>query len=196
MAEQSYTIPATKAPTFWNKDAATGALIGSLIFPIVGTAVGLVIGGNRGQSRMEREQQQGKTVDEPTFWNKQIAVGHWKGLGIGVVVGGVIGLIGGIPGAILGAQIGAGVGSIAGLIVGGIQGKHQMQEEYEQGRALELEKSLSTAQAPSLSQDKENAYTITPEQSKELEDKLAAMKELMSNVDRVQQEPLAPEQGR
>ena len=91
-----YIIPTNENPTFWNKDNALGALIGTFVAGPFGLIAGGAIGGFLGKSKMENELETGKVIKEPTFWNKDAAIGAMLGvLAGGLLVGGVA-LIGGL----------------------------------------------------------------------------------------------------
>lgn len=68
-------VAITEQPTLWNKDAALGALIGTLVFPGLGTAIGALWGGYVGKHSMETEAINGKHVERPTVWNKTALIG-------------------------------------------------------------------------------------------------------------------------
>lgn len=77
MAE-ALVLKKNDSPTYFNKEA----LIGTLLFPVVGTVIGAMIG----KSRMEEEAKNGKVVtDKPSFWNKDTLLGGLVGNLVGCI---------------------------------------------------------------------------------------------------------------
>lgn len=153
-----YRIPVQKTPTLWNDTAALGALIGSFVLPTIGTVIGAYIGGKMGKARMENELQNGKIVNTPTFWNKKIAVGWWKGMVKGFFIAAAIGIAAGIfSSTLLAAGLGGSIWSVVtlyGAIKGGFDGKREMRREYDEGqRQARLNEQLNPGQARNVTFD-------------------------------------------
>lgn len=106
-----------------------------------GSLVGGVIGGIKRKKTMEHENQFGREVKEPSFWNKNIAVG----LGAAQVLGTValatglvmssIGIVSVASAMMVGGAI-LGVSQILGFFNGGLEGKDQMKKDYDFALAL------------------------------------------------------------
>ncbi len=140
-------IPATDEPTIFNHGMSMGAFLGSFLTP-VGTVVGGLIGGFWRKDQMEQNQLEGKTVSDPTFWNKGIFTGYWKGqvaslvcIGLAMATLGTAATTAFLTSLTLpvaataGAAIGAGalaaaiVSPVAFAIIEGFREKAKMQEE-------------------------------------------------------------------
>ncbi len=166
-----YKVPAKESPTFWNKPALLGALIGfsvpgiGLIGEAVAAAIGGIIGGAVGNANMQRDAREGKTVKPPSFFNIDTAIGFFAGIPLGMLAGGLlaaaaglaIGIFTPVPlflfvgsAAVLGMGIGVCAGPFIGAYVGGKNGKAHMQQEYE-----EAKQNQSPNIQPSVSQTKE-----------------------------------------
>jgi hypothetical protein len=112
-------IRTNEQPTIFNKEM----VIGFLAFH----AIGAVVGGFIGKNRMVREQNEGKRLDKPSFWNKEAAIGGLLGIYAGVLATFFLAAgIGGIAAAVI-----AGAGLI-GLTLGGTAGKRHQEQEYAQ----------------------------------------------------------------
>lgn len=171
MANAPLILPTNEEPSMWNRDTAVGAVVGSLIFPLVGVPVGALVGGMMGKSRMEEEKARGKVVSEPSFWNKDTFIGA----GIGNMVGGAVAVATVVAAPVIGlSALGAlavagtlGLGGIvAGAYLGGRSGEERLQSEYNQAQtyARASEKSSGIAKIRETS--------VTPEEARELEARL------------------------
>ena len=172
---KSMIVPATQEPTFWNRDAVVGFVIGNI--------PGMIIGGLIGKSRMKDEQMTGKVVSEPSFWNKSIFSGLLVGglIATAVVLGTLYGfpLVTGVAlteatfksmvlplnGAVLGIEL-------IGGIMGGLSGKERLTKEYNEAKAYVAEHgnyAPGQEKAPKISR----ATQVTPEEAQALYAKLS-----------------------
>ena len=80
--QRYYTTPSTEEPTYFNKEAALGALAGALLtipFSGFGAIAGASVGALFGKRRIEHENLEGKLITPPSFWNFKTAVGTLAG---------------------------------------------------------------------------------------------------------------------
>ncbi|MBV8939411.1 MAG: hypothetical protein JO089_06190 [Alphaproteobacteria bacterium] len=187
MANPSYRVPSTDAPTFWNRDTAFGAAIGSLIAsPFIGGPVGGLIGGMIGKSRMENEAENGKIVSEPTFWNKAVAVGAVLGsIALSVVAGAAALAMHLDPAsAYLLMGLGSGAGLVAGGVIGGNQDKARQEKEYADAQAYVAAHGEYRGRGQGLQPEQPRAFTLTPQEAKALSTRLDT--ERPAHADRAQ----------
>jgi hypothetical protein len=112
---QQLTLRKNETPTVFNKEMAIGIVTGLMVLPhaLFFAAIGGIIGGIMGKSRMQKEQMQGKTVsDSPSFWNKNTLLGGMLGSNLGLLIGV------GISMAIIGVTAGAGTPVAAAIAAG------------------------------------------------------------------------------
>ena len=171
------TLKTNNTPTIFNKDMALGALIG-LSIPLIGLIagpIGAVVGGFIGKRRIEEENSTGKRVGEPSFWNKDTAIGGLSGWAIGGLVGVSIALA--IitpaifaahaahtivaPGIIFAARA-VGIASSAtgiaiGTYLGGKAGEKRQAAEYEEAKQQTIVRGLSQNVSPEVGQAVEYA---------------------------------------
>ncbi len=165
---KTYIVPSDKEPTYWNREAAVGFMLGNL----PGAAIGAYIG----KEKMERDRQHGKTVEPATALNQTTIIGAGLGSMAGVLIGGLIGgiALGGSELAIQGmAALGSFGGMITGAIMGGDIGKERLAKEYAEAREYAEHHQRGHAHGKGHAQE----YTVTPEQARELEAKLSAKRE-------------------
>jgi hypothetical protein len=183
-------IPVTRKPTIWNRNmGAWGTafgLLGIIAFPFLAaafapfslaplaltagaTAIGGLIGGVRQKQEMEVEQQIGKKVQEPTFFNSKIfsnalavsfpasliMLGAMASLGLSesVVAGmsesalqSTIGKLGLIS---LAASL-TGIVSVVAGIIGGFSYKAEMQKDLDQAISIQREQELVQSLRPQM----------------------------------------------
>lgn len=111
-------------PTYFNKEAA----IGFLLFPVVGTIAGAIIGKNR----MENERAVGKVIKEPSMFNKDMLLGTLLGGLAGSILfkGLLIAAAATASPALVTAAFGAAlISPLIGAYAGGGLGKEAMQQE-------------------------------------------------------------------
>jgi len=135
-------LKTNKEPTFLNDYASAGALLGTLAFPVIGTAVGGLIGGGYGRHRMAEDQVHGKKLRNPSAWNMKVFTGVAKGLALGL---GILAATAIFQLPLLFAVAG-GVITLAGPVAGGMRAG-------QSGKA-EMESELSEAQSQQIQQEK------------------------------------------
>jgi len=163
---QELRLKTNAEPTIFNKEM----VIGTLIFPIVGT----FIGGWIGKNRMAREQREGRPVSAtPSFWNKDTLLGGL--LGSYLVMGVSFALdITGPVGQVLGAIVSL-AGVVAGAYIGGKHGEKRMEREYEQARQQQVVQQISQNVSPEMAQAVEYRMAHDKQWAKQaLEEKLLA----------------------
>ena len=174
-----------QTPTIFNKDMAVGALLGN----ILGRALCMTLGGGpasiafsglvsavssayfsgqAGKRQMELDNEFGKAIHKPKFWNKDALLG---GL-IGSVVAGfglramlLLGTSTIVPGMAVAAITLTFASIIGGVIVGGNAGKRHMEQELMQAMQQDHGKSHSMspsrAMEPELSAEQSRASSYT-----------------------------------
>jgi hypothetical protein len=156
------TLKTNKQPTLFNKDMVLGTLLGLMIpgglilkpFILLGSAA---VGGYIGKSTQERENREGKKVNEASFWNKDTLIGGLMGMEIGTIIGAVafIALLA-APAVAVGALLTSAVGgTVMGTYFGGKMGEHQQAKEYEEAKRQLVETQIGKAIAPQLAQEPE-----------------------------------------
>ena len=114
-------------PTVFNKEMAIGLFLAG--------PIGAIIGGFVGKSRMKNELQYGKTVGEPTAWNKDTLLGGLMGNALGGLAVAAVVVSLQLPLAI--AAFGGLIGTIGGAYLGAKKGEARMQQEYEYAQKQE-----------------------------------------------------------
>jgi hypothetical protein len=145
MAKQ-LTLKVNSEPTMFNKEM----LIGTLMFPMIGT----IVGGLMGKRRMEDEKANGKVVtEEQTAWSKETIIGGWLGAIGGSIAGNIVGAV--VATAInpVAGAIAFGAIALAGMGIGGSMGmsagKQRQRQEFEQARQQLEERAIGGAIAQS-----------------------------------------------
>lgn len=154
-------LKTNEKPSYFNKDTALGALLGTtfLPIPIIGTIAGAVVGGRIGKRRMEDDLLNGKVVEKGSFWNKDTAIGSMLGMIGSVLVAGAglvaasffmdpLTAIAAVNPVLATAAIG---GSMLGGFLGGMSGKAEADKEFEQAKIQQgIEQQISRGQALSM----------------------------------------------
>lgn len=150
MAKAPLVLKVTDEPTYFNKEAAIGLPI---LFPI-----GLIVGAMMGKDRMEKERVNGRVIEEPTVFNKDMMLGGVIG-SIGAAAVTVIGLAiavfaGSMTGpaalAVVGiaSSVASAMGMVTGGMIGGDYGKESMQQDYIQASLQAQEAELEVSKSP------------------------------------------------
>jgi hypothetical protein len=141
MAEPLALLKTEKAPTLFNDAAAAGAVIGTVALPIplLGTAVGGLIGGGYGKQRMEEHLVHGKKLRAPSPFNLRIFTGMLKGAAVGLSVVAIGALTGFGIIALLGVAVTA-VGAVVGGMQGSTEGKQIMATELAEAQKQQSER--------------------------------------------------------
>lgn len=153
---QELTLKTNHSPSLFNKDMLLGALIGTLVMPPIGTLVGAGIGGVVGKGIQEKENRNGKHVGDPSFWNKDTAIGGLIGSFIGSVAAGVaMFAVAGASPAI--AAVGLAVAGAAwmastglGAYLGGKAGEKRQAREYEEAKQQTIVSHISNTVSPEV----------------------------------------------
>lgn len=168
IGQDSYLVPTKAEPTYWNKDAALGFLLG---FGIPGA----LIGGYIGHNRMEEEAVRGKVVSKPSFWNKDTVIGWIVGSYLGAAAGIALGLTamalsGGSAGVGIAVGLASGLGTLAtSTMVGGNSGYARLEKEYNAA----AEYTRQQEQSKGLGRNQVMMEGVTPEMAQLLESRLA-----------------------
>lgn len=138
---QDLKLKVKTEPTMFNKEM----LIGTILFPIVGT----VIGGMIGKRRMEDEKNNGKMVSEETSsWSKETIIGGLLGLIGGHLIGNLVAtaLFAANPAA---ALVGYAATALGGALIGGYvgaeQGVKRQKQEYQEAKHQVREHEITQA---------------------------------------------------
>jgi len=193
---QPMTLQTHHNPSLFNKDMLLGGLLGLLI-PIPGAAlitapIGGILGGLIGKNRLAKENREGKTVGEPSFWNKDTLIGGLIGLALAGIAAFSVGLIGAGATVVTAAAapaaapvvLGLGVGAVGaalfgvpilGAYIGGKIGKKRQEREYDEARRQQIVQQLSQNISPEIGQAVEYKMTHDKQWAKQmLEEKLLA----------------------
>jgi hypothetical protein len=120
-----YNVITGEKPTFFNKEAALGMMLGLLI-PVpglniaAGAAIGTALGAITGRVRMSRELTEGKPVKEPSLFNMKTVIGALAGA---IAVGFVVALAAPVfTGGAAASAAAIGIGHLTGILIGGYMG--------------------------------------------------------------------------
>lgn len=173
------TARTNETPTYFNKEMAIGALIGTAIpgglpLTLVGMAAGATLGGYVGKNKMDEEQAHGKKIKEPSFWNKEALLGGLAGWVVGkvaniAIVGSML-AAGAAPAAILVTALATvAITAAVGTYIGGKTGEKRMQVEYEQAQKQNIMQSLGLSTSPDLTQDVQLAQAAQKSYAQQIE---------------------------
>jgi hypothetical protein len=154
---QELTLKTHHNPSVFNKDMLLGGLLGTVAMPVVGTLIGAIIGGSIGKTNQEKENENGKRVGDPSFWNKDTAIGGLIGSFVGSAIGAVAMFAlaaGGAPVLAAAGLAAAGVawmGATAlGAYIGGKAGEKRQAREYEEAKHQTIVNHISNKVSPEV----------------------------------------------
>lgn len=149
MAEPLALLKTEKAPTLFNDAASLGAIVGTVALPIplLGTAIGGVIGGGIGKQKMEEHLVSGKKLRAPSPFNLRIFTGMLKGAAVGLSVVAIGALTGVGVIALLGLAVAA-VGMVVGGMQGSAEGKQMMAAELAEAQKQQADQEAHEKSRP------------------------------------------------
>ncbi|MDX1974900.1 MAG: hypothetical protein SFT92_04420 [Rickettsiales bacterium] len=172
---ETLRVPVNDEPSWFTKETAIGFLMAG--------PLGFLVGGYVGKQRMEREKLDGRIVEKPSFWNKDMLLGG--------LLGGLVGSLGAVAVVVtaaialhsapilafggLASALGYLVGAAGGAYYGGTEGEKTMEQEYAQ--AVALHRAREPGRAPLLEQTVEREPAISHQQRIEQQRALAAQQQ-------------------
>lgn len=168
----TYIVPNDKSPSFLNKQALIGAMLGGVL---TSGGLGVLIGGGAASvggwlgARMEKTH--GHVVKEPTMINDDMAIGAMAGgllakLAVPLALA-AIGATGGLAVGLTAVAVAGGLMALGGYI-GGKMGEHKMAKEYAQAEILAIEGKAKVIGLIDVSRQPAKSEALTlpePEQS-------------------------------
>ena len=146
-------------PSYFNKEL----VIGTLLFPVVGTVIGAIIG----KRRIERESTVGKLVTEQhETLNKDTIIGALLGGALGSGVMSMLALTGPV-GALIGLAAFAG-GAIFGGMVGNKFDERQHAAEWEMAKHQTIVRNISASVSPEMGSAVEYALSHNKSWAKDI----------------------------
>ena len=166
---ETYRIPGTETPSYFNQGALMGFLIGMLSYVPFGGLIGGAVGGAIEHARQAREQRDGRVVSPPTMMNRTMFIGAIFGAAAAFPCGIFCGIALGGPAAILfgtgsvafglaavgGLLFGSAAAIVVGAWSGGKQGRERMAIDYEAAKQSGAKTIPAPAPGPETSQSRE-----------------------------------------